>query len=510
MLRKLMSLGWLWLAATSLSLAQSIDFVDGIAAYYPFNGNALDKTNQGNDGIVNGATLTTDRFGNPNAAYQFDGIKQGIRIPYGPQLDFSQAKAFSLSLWVQPRDLNAGCVLLKNFDYGIKWNAVEQPMTFYSGIQGGYPNSARKRWKSDQWYHLVLVQEADRLLFYVNGSLDMSLAQSHQTKASKDDLYIGNHPYFWGAFAGKIDDIVIYRRAINEYEVQALNQLQAMPVEAAPRKSGPKLDPQALAGVWQGVLTQPANKMVTNYAFWLEIKPRGTTVSGYTRIEIDESNAYGVATISGNISGDRLTFREERLVEQKNYQGFKWCNKFGRLSLDESDGSLRGDWFADNCQKGGKLILYRSEAPFNYHDNRLSEFVSIDQLVKRLKSGEQVEKANKVIKLDLENIEYATNKAVINPASEAYLERTLLPFMRDNAQVKLRVTGHTDNVGNDAYNLQLSQRRAKAVVDFLVERGIDRNRLSFEGYGETRPVADNSSPQGRRLNRRVEFEVSNL
>lgn len=509
-MRNLICLGWLLLAALSQLTAQSIDFADGIVAYYPFNGNALDKTNQGNDGIVNGATLTTDRFGNANSAYQFDGIRQGIRIPYGPELDFSQKKTYSLSLWMQPRDINAGCLILKNFDYGIKWNAVEAPVTFYSGIQGGYPNSARKRWQSKQWYHLVLVQEEDRLLFYVNGNLDMSLAQAHQTKESKDDLYLGKHPYFWGAFAGKIDDICIYDRAINEYEVQALNQLQAMPLEVKPLASGPEIQASDLAGVWQGVLTQPANKMVTNYAFWLEIKPRGNRLEGYTRIEIDESNAYGVTLVSGSISGDRFSFREERIVEQKNYQGFNWCKKFGRLSLDESDGSLRGEWYADNCQKGGRIILYRSDAPFNYHDNRLSEFVSIETLLKRLRAGEKVEKEDKIIKLDLETIEYATNRAVINPTSQDYLERTLLPFMRENQQVMLRVTGHTDNVGDDGYNLRLSQRRAKAVVDFLSEQGIDPNRLSFEGYGESRPVADNSTAEGRSLNRRVEFEVSNL
>jgi outer membrane protein OmpA-like peptidoglycan-associated protein len=492
------------------ALAQSIDFADGIVAYYPFNGNALDKTNQGNDGLVNGATLTSDRFGNANAAYQFDGIRQGIRIPYSDDFNFSEKKTYSVSLWMQPRDLNAGCILLKNFDYGIKWNAVEQPVTFYSGIQGGYPNTARKRWNSSVWYHLVLVQEEDRLLFYINGDLDMSLAKKHLTKASKDDLYLGNHPYFWGAFAGKIDDICLYDRAVNEYEVQALYQIQAMPLQVKPRASGPQLDAADLAGVWQGVLTQPANKMVTNYAFWMEIKPSGQRVDGFARIEIDESYAYGVTAISGNIAGDRLSYREERVVEQKNYQGFKWCKKFGRLSLDPTDGSLRGDWYADNCQQGGEIILFRSEAPFNYHDNRLSEFVSIDQLAQRLRAGEKVEQENKVIKLDLENIEYATNKAIINPASQAYLEQTLLPFMQGNAQVHLRVTGHTDNVGDDVYNLSLSQLRAKAVVDFLVSRNIAADRLNFEGYGESRPVADNGTAEGRSLNRRVEFEVSNL
>ena len=69
------------------------------------------------------------------------------------------------------------------------------------------------------------------------------------------------------------------------------------------------------------------------------------------------------------------------------------------------------------------------------------------------------------------------------------------------------VVGHTDSSGADAYNQQLSQRRAESVQQFLVSQGIDRSRLEARGYGESRPVADNGTPAGRERNRRVEFNV---
>jgi OOP family OmpA-OmpF porin len=70
---------------------------------------------------------------------------------------------------------------------------------------------------------------------------------------------------------------------------------------------------------------------------------------------------------------------------------------------------------------------------------------------------------------------------------------------------RVTVLGHTDSIGEDAYNLDLSRRRAESVAKLLEERGISKSVLTVEGHGETRPVADNGSPEGRRKNRRVEI-----
>ncbi|MCB0760966.1 MAG: OmpA family protein, partial [Flavobacteriales bacterium] len=72
---------------------------------------------------------------------------------------------------------------------------------------------------------------------------------------------------------------------------------------------------------------------------------------------------------------------------------------------------------------------------------------------------------------------------------------------------KLRISGHTDNVGNDATNMKLSEERSKAVAKFLSDRGVDAERLLVEWHGEEQPIADNSTESGRQKNRRVEMEV---
>lgn len=80
--------------------------------------------------------------------------------------------------------------------------------------------------------------------------------------------------------------------------------------------------------------------------------------------------------------------------------------------------------------------------------------------------------------------------------------------MAENPRLKVEIAGHTDNIGTAAYNMQLSQRRAEAVKDYLVKKGIDPRRITAKGYGKTRPLASNDDEkEGRELNRRVEFRV---
>jgi len=69
------------------------------------------------------------------------------------------------------------------------------------------------------------------------------------------------------------------------------------------------------------------------------------------------------------------------------------------------------------------------------------------------------------------------------------------------------VEGHTDNVGDDASNFTLSQKRSEAVREYVISKGIDESRISARGYGETKPIADNKTPEGRALNRRVEVKL---
>jgi outer membrane protein OmpA-like peptidoglycan-associated protein len=96
------------------------------------------------------------------------------------------------------------------------------------------------------------------------------------------------------------------------------------------------------------------------------------------------------------------------------------------------------------------------------------------------------------------------NKSTLQPASDAALQPAA-NIMAADKTLKLEVQGHTDNVGNDAYNQTLSEARAKAVMTWLTQHGVAADRLTAKGYGKTKPVADNGSDEGRAKNRRVEI-----
>lgn len=110
------------------------------------------------------------------------------------------------------------------------------------------------------------------------------------------------------------------------------------------------------------------------------------------------------------------------------------------------------------------------------------------------------------VELAINMVQFETAKSVLLSQSFPVLDN-IADIMKRYPYYNLRINGHTDNVGDDASNLKLSKERAKACYDYLVSKGVASGRMSHEGYGESRPRADNNTDQGRALNRRVEFEL---
>ncbi len=117
-----------------------------------------------------------------------------------------------------------------------------------------------------------------------------------------------------------------------------------------------------------------------------------------------------------------------------------------------------------------------------------------------------VEEAPQVVRVELD-VKFDFDKAAVKQESYGDI-KNLADFMNQYPQTSTTVEGHTDSVGTDAYNQKLSERRANAVRDVLVNQyGVGADRVNSVGYGESRPVADNATEEGRAINRRVEAEV---
>ena len=154
--------------------------------------------------------------------------------------------------------------------------------------------------------------------------------------------------------------------------------------------------------------------------------------------------------------------------------------------------------YGNNYSINAKLAGYYAEN-LNLDLSTVGEFEVIkrDILLKPIK-------AEAVIRLN--NIFFETGKSVLLPTSETELDG-LIAILNENSGMKIEIRGHTDNTGSEALNQTLSENRSKAVVDYLVTKGINASRLIYKGFGETSPQTTNDTDEGKALNRRVEFRI---
>jgi hypothetical protein len=217
---------------------------NGLVAWYPFNGNANDESGNNNNGVLNGPTLTSDRFGNVNRAYSFLG-SDFITVPENNLLDLTDN--FSISSWFNafsfPGNSFGGPINL------ILCKRQNIPSAIIDGFGGygvwesngnhivstqSYPNSGAQNYPSSNfniqdsvWYNYVITYDdiTDTLKYYLNGTLIFNEYLPLEILNNSYDMFIGalgsTPTYFWN---GKIDDIAIYNRALTQTEITALYQ----------------------------------------------------------------------------------------------------------------------------------------------------------------------------------------------------------------------------------------------------------------------------------------------
>ena len=145
----------------------------------------------------------------------------------------------------------------------------------------------------------------------------------------------------------------------------------------------------------------------------------------------------------------------------------------------------------------GGLDLYSFALPEQVQSEPVVYKEEITEVAPELEVGESI---------TLKNVFFQTGKYTLLDISIVELDK-VVEMMQHHPTLRIELGGHTDNVGNATANQKLSEQRAKAVYDYLVQHGIAAGRLSYKGYGQTQPVADNSTADGRRQNRRTVFTI---
>jgi OOP family OmpA-OmpF porin len=177
-------------------------------------------------------------------------------------------------------------------------------------------------------------------------------------------------------------------------------------------------------------------------------------------------------------------------------------NKNSIVSLVNSD-SVSGEYLIVLTQ-GSEYALYVNKRgylfqslSFNY-----SAVTNFEPLIINI----ELEPATKGSVSVLKNIFFDIDKFDLKDKSITELEK-IVQFLEENPQIRVEISGHTDNTGNAQYNQQLSEKRAKSVYSYLVQKGIGAQRLASKGFGSTKPIASNESEDGRQQNRRIEFTI---
>jgi len=155
-----------------------------------------------------------------------------------------------------------------------------------------------------------------------------------------------------------------------------------------------------------------------------------------------------------------------------------------------------------------KMFLMKKPRPTLDEIEYVAEEVKVDSVAKPVyfEDIKDVKLGDKII---LKNIFYDFDKSTLRPESIDELDK-LVSFLQNRPTLRIEISGHTDNKGSARYNKKLSDDRAKSVVTYLVDKGIDIGRLEAKGYGFDEPIADNDTDEGRQMNRRTEFMVIGL
>lgn len=244
----------------------------------------------------------------------------------------------------------------------------------------------------------------------------------------------------------------------------------------------------------------------------------GLVVSPTSNVAMFSSNREGA--IDGSKDLYQLKLPTEYLPEKVGYiRGFVYdietglklqatieitqleSNELKRIVSDSSEGFITTlvskKRYALNVEKEGYLFYSRN---FDLTGN--SEFYNSEHIDIYL---EPIKKGKKFV---LSNIFFDFDSDRLKEESNAELNQ-LTAFLKNNSRLKIEISGHTDNVGNDEYNLRLSENRANAIFDYL-KQFIDPNRMTYKGYGSELPVSSNDSEQGRSQNRRCEIKIVSL
>ncbi len=256
-----------------------------------------------------------------------------------------------------------------------------------------------------------------------------------------------------------------------------------------PENLGPSINTPG----WDGYYTIPASG---EYAY-LVTDHDGYGQEDICRVALPKAmKPKPVILVSGHVLNTKTN---QPIGANITYSSLTASNELGTATSDSVSGGYKivlpaGDRYAFHAEASGYYPITE-----NIDASSLTEYQEVNRDLRLV----PIER-NSIVRMNNIFFEYA--KADLKPDSYQELDR-VVKFMQTNPKVVIEIGGHTDSIGNTQSNIALSKARAEAVADYVVKAGVPVSRISAKGYGKSRPIASNSTDEGRQQNRRVEFTI---
>lgn len=262
-----------------------------------------------------------------------------------------------------------------------------------------------------------------------------------------------------------------------------------------------------LSGGWQGVMVLNGQKIDQGSILYAYIDGKEGNVEGLMRDEQFDTDFFAVKKTEFIVTENQVEFKQYVILKNKKNSSLKWCRMTGKLTYDPIDGYLKGSFLSSDCKRVmGSIILYKSDFTLNDEEQHEVSQIWFPLFIKDYNNGLS---APKIREIERKNFTFTPvyfdyDQYEIRQEYHDFLNK-MIKVVKGHSDLRVKVVGHTDADGSDSYNDELSKKRAQAIIDFFVERGIAADRIEIDFKGERNPVGPNDTPEGKQLNRRVDF-----
>jgi outer membrane protein OmpA-like peptidoglycan-associated protein len=263
-----------------------------------------------------------------------------------------------------------------------------------------------------------------------------------------------------------------------------------------------------ITGEWQGLMFQNSDSLKKGKPVYFSFYLVNGILEGKFRQEIYGEASYISSDLLGSGNAKKeISFSLNKFSKNSNKELVSCSLKFD-LIYNDTTGYLEGVYSSLKCQElKGKIILYKSVFEFKESNTPLVSHSWIDRFISDLENGlsspdmRQIE----LKEFRFETLYFDYDKDYIKQEYRNYLLK-IVKILKSHSDIRVKIVGNTDSDGSDNYNIDLSKRRAEALIIFFQTQGLMRDRIVLDYKGEKNPIDSNKTKEGKKRNRRVDFE----